>query len=871
MGPKIADHGRRTPRALRAASLVALALCALFACAPAPAAAAKKKPKPAPILDRYSLQGGCYALQSSGKTATGAEHVRMQATRLGSYLLYRPDGTYLAAQDDNSVAPAKDASPAADWRVDDASGGAFSLTPASKPGTFLTEDQNGGLTVSGTKTSFTFVSASGCATYPEADLNATGTPAKGKTAYGAVGGFLEGHMHWMNFEFLGGEFQCGKAWDPYGVPYAIPDCSGVEGPQGLGAPVQNTLNYGDPAHPHDTTGWPKLTEWGHSNLTYDGVYWRWVQRVWMSGLKLMVMTVNENRVLCELYPRKHNSCNEMDSARLGFKDVYRVQDYADAQAGGPGKGFFQVVTDPYQARRVINQGKMAVVLEIEVSEPFDCRGWDTSSCDRTTVDREFDEMYKLGVRSSLLLNKFDNPLVGVRFDGGAIGVLINGGNHQSAGSFWSAETCKGPLHDNTIETGAPEGSALFDSLLAQLGVTKGTFPTYPPAPHCNTRGLTDLGRHVVDRMIAQHMIVNPDHMSQRGVDDTLRIAEAHRYSGVISPHGWMDPGNWPRLWKLGGLAFPGHSSAEGYIKDYEKYRPLKTPYKLGWGYGADLGGLSEQPKAPTPGKDSGIQYPFKSYDGRVTLDRERTGERTFDYNKDGVATYGQYPDWLEDIHRHGGPQMSKDMWQAAEAYLEMWERASGIRVRGCRLTRGRVSSSGLGRLRLGDNWEKLLQSAGQPFKRSRAWSYCVRGKANRRAADVAELTKGGRVELVGSTAHDAIADGIPVGASGSFVKAASRSVGHGLFVRRAGRVSFIYAVSGGRVSAVGVATRSLAGSSSRLRAAMRLVAKARASNAKRVFEPNSKASAHLTGRTLAGSSNPRLNQQLALLCGLGQH
>ena len=30
-------------------------------------------------------------------------------------------------------------------------------------------------------------------------------------------------------------------------------------------------------------------------------------------------------------------------------------------------------------------------------------------------------MYDLGVRSSLLLNKFDNPLAGVRFDGGPLG------------------------------------------------------------------------------------------------------------------------------------------------------------------------------------------------------------------------------------------------------------------------------------------------------------------------------------------------------------------------------------------------------------------------------------------------------------------
>ena len=94
---------------------------------------------------------------------------------------------------------------------------------------------------------------------------------------------------------------------------------------------------------------------------------------------------------------------------------------------------------------MINAGKMAVVLEIEVSEPFGCRGWETSTCDQAQVDRELDEMYRLGVRSSLLLNKFDNPLTGVRFDSGPIGVLINGANKQSAGSFWSAKTCTGPL------------------------------------------------------------------------------------------------------------------------------------------------------------------------------------------------------------------------------------------------------------------------------------------------------------------------------------------------------------------------------------------------------------------------------------------
>ena len=163
----------------------------------------------------------------------------------------------------------------------------------------------------------------------------------------------------MTFEYLGGNFHCGRPWHPYGIESALPDCSTIEGPQGTAAPTQNFLNYGNPAQPHDTRGYPQMTAWGHDNLTYEGTYWRWIQRAWLGGLRLMVMSVNENRVLCELEPTHQTNCDEMDTVRRGFQDIRELQRYVDAQAGGPGKGFFQIVTNPYDARRVINQGRIA--------------------------------------------------------------------------------------------------------------------------------------------------------------------------------------------------------------------------------------------------------------------------------------------------------------------------------------------------------------------------------------------------------------------------------------------------------------------------------------------------------------------------------
>ena len=49
-----------------------------------------------------------------------------------------------------------------------------------------------------------------------------------------------------------------------------------------------------------------------------------------------------------------------------------MQDYIDAQYGGPGRGWYRIVTDPFEARKVINQGKLAVVMGMETSVPLGC-------------------------------------------------------------------------------------------------------------------------------------------------------------------------------------------------------------------------------------------------------------------------------------------------------------------------------------------------------------------------------------------------------------------------------------------------------------------------------------------------------------------
>ena len=41
--------------------------------------------------------------------------------------------------------------------------------------------------------------------------------------------------------------------------------------------------------------------------------------------------------------------------------------------GGPGQGWFRIVTTPQQARDAVRAGKLAVVLGIEVDNLFNCK------------------------------------------------------------------------------------------------------------------------------------------------------------------------------------------------------------------------------------------------------------------------------------------------------------------------------------------------------------------------------------------------------------------------------------------------------------------------------------------------------------------
>ena len=683
--------------------------------------------------DRYAMANGCYRL--------GGQEIYFKPTDLGQYLLFATDRRFLV--NGGKLAAPSDAT-------------IWTAQPRGQGFTFANAGQQ---LVLGGKDTFRPTKTTGCATYPEAGVDVSGKPHAGVTSYQEVRGYVDAHTHGMAFEFLGGDAHCGKPWDRFGAPYALVDCPDHVVTGGFGGVLEDALS-GKPHH--DPIGWPTFKDWPAPNsLTHEGTYYKWLERSWRGGQRIFVNLLVENNQLCMLYPIKRNSCDDMDSVRLQAHDMYKMQDYIDAQFGGPGKGFYRIVKSPFQARKVINAGKMAVVMGIETSVPFGCSmKLDVPTCSISDIDRQLDEVRKLGVRQMELVNKFDNALAGVAGDTGTVGTLVNAANFLETGSFWDMRHCEpvdGESHDKD-QVAAPaidagQQDALFGAI-AQLGLPTIALPLYPPPDHCNSRGLTTLGEHTIKALAQRHMIFDPDHMSVKARSSALDTIDELGYHGVVSSHSWATPDAYPRIYQEGGFITPYAGDSTGFVDKWRTHVGWADPrYYWGIGYGADMNGLGAQGNPRGASVSNPVTYPFKGIEG-ATIRRQTAGLRTWDINTDGVAQYGLYPDWIQDLAQVAGAQsaadgrnITEDISRGPEAYLQMWERAEGIKPDSCRNPSLRRHVSAVSRLvHPGMSTRAVMNAVGQPYTRlGRTFGFCAKDKGHPTVRMTVTFTPGGKV------------------------------------------------------------------------------------------------------------------------------
>ncbi|SFL98558.1 membrane dipeptidase [Marinobacter zhejiangensis] len=590
------------------------------------------------------------------------------------------------------------------------------LLTASDEGTGLVSPS-----LAGETSKFSLVPANSCASYPEAELNAF-IPDKPPAIYlrevdrfrGTPGidnddiyGFVDAHSHITAYEFIGGRVNYGDPFHKFGVDHALDDCAVNHGPEGLTGLIEHVTST---LGPHETQGWPTFNYWPRNNsLQHHQSYYRWIERTHLAGMKVLVNHLVHNEILCQLNPQKQNDCDTMPALELQAQRMHEMQDYIDAQNGGPGKGWFRLVTSPAQAREVIADGKLAVVLGVETSKVFNCGEFQgIAECTRDQIIERLDRLYAMGVRNLFPVHKFDNAFAGHLPDlseGVGIGPVLYAGNLAETGHPIEFETCpaeadeySGLEPDQNPNPLGPLG--LMEQLLFQLDYLGDRFPESPEefaeydpragTDHlCNRRGLSDLGEFLVQELMRRGMMIETDHISRKAAARILEMTGNFNYPVINSHGGWGGTERLrDRIAAQGGVTSSFASVREHWVqqlnRDGGRVRDeafMVGPYG-GAGMASDVNGIAALAGNPGSPEQAEELYPFASVDGRVIFQPQRTGDHEFRlYDGRGVAHYGLYPDQIEDMIRFSDSPREQvneavnQLFTSAEAYLRMWERA----------------------------------------------------------------------------------------------------------------------------------------------------------------------------------------------------
>lgn len=706
-------------------------------------------------LDVEGFSGQCLSLQSDsgwlqatdegyawGEEAEAARF-RFHPVDLGVYLLYDEDGRYLSAEDGpmtREAALQSDVTRIEDMMLDDTyvSGGEWALEPSHKGGERyqLRNRRNDillgpvGLADDDLSVPMQLVPAEGCAEHPELSLDAEGAPVRTTFDDGSLYGIADSHSHiFSNYGFGGGNIFHGSAFHRLGVAHALPDCAPFHGEGGRkdffgfaydggndGSSAIDTLPQllaGElDEDQHLTAGWPEFPDWpdARRRSTHQTQYYRWLERAWLSGLRLVVQHATSNSVICNLgvgqgLQVSRYDCEDMTAVDRIIDETWALQDYVDARAGGEGLGWFRVVTTPAQAREVIAAGKMAVVLGIEASDLFDCHLTPrpgAPECDEAWVEAQLDLYHERGVRAVFPVHKYDN-----RFSpGDGQGDFIELGNFFNSG-HWTNKTEDCPT--DGMPTAFDGGSISFGGLLQpreeyltdapndMSGFAEAPLVTAVPyysvltepglsGSWCQNGGLTDVGRALIDGLISRGMIIEVDHLPAWTYREVMAILEERDYPAA-GTHGRDWDG---RLAALGGITSFGLGRCQDPANPGATLGSVAERAELltqagswpGVPFSFDLNGFAGAPGprfaegACSTEQENPITYPFESLDGGVSFTQPMVGQRAIDFNQEGMVHIGLLPELLQDARSDAVSDADLDpLFRSAEAWIRMWEKA----------------------------------------------------------------------------------------------------------------------------------------------------------------------------------------------------
>ncbi|TFH49426.1 MAG: hypothetical protein E4H01_04305, partial [Lysobacterales bacterium] len=430
------------------------------------------------------------------------------------------------------------------------------------------------------------------------------------------------------------------------------------------------------------TGAPAFNNWPTwTTTTHQQMYYKWLERAYLGGLRLTVMLAVTNEALCK--SSGGTDCdNSMGPIDEQLDAAYAFETFIDDLNGGSGQGWFRIVSEPSEAREVIADGKLAVVLGIEVDNLFNCKEQNSerpnASCpnmrnaDGNLITNDFGETidtiekavahyYDMGVRHVFPIHNFDNAFGAAAAWQDVIGI----GSAYSEQRWWEVEDCG---------TGKGDYGFWIDNFLAPLIAAIGFDGEVPPVPpytsgllspdyaSCNKYGLNlnansagpdkrGLGAELINALMAKGMLVDIDHVSRKSLEDILELTkQTEPQYPVLASH--------IQSFDLQEMEFDGNAGRHERMRTSEQLQAMREG-------GGMIGAMTKDDVQDTGNKGKKFNLPYLSpLLGNGISDDCRHSSKTFaqayQYAVDTMGAPVALGSDFNGIAGHVGPRFGSD-------------------------------------------------------------------------------------------------------------------------------------------------------------------------------------------------------------------
>jgi len=410
-------------------------------------------------------------------------------------------------------------------------------------------------------------------------------------------------------------------------------------------------------HADRTNGFPNYEGWPRWDaIAHQQVWHGRLREAYDKGLRVEVVSAVSFDWLCKALPEENVTrpqCDEMADVLLQLEMANQfVQDNSD---------WVELALTPADARRIVEEDKLALILSIEASHIFGEGDWRA----------QLDQVYDLGVRTLQPVHQLDN-----RFGGAA--------PHNTI--FQVAQYTENCHID-------------YDCALTSTTVTLG----FDVDENCrNVLGLTDEGKDLVREMISRGMLVDAAHMSEQSVRDLFAILEENDYypfylshahfRDVMTPEKAAQEKTTPSwvvqmVRQSGGMI--GLRTAHEETNTYEpspvdnscqgSSRSFAQAYDFGrmglgvpMGLGSDLNGFIQQTRPRFGPQACSASFPEEAKCQAKAERESGPPQLGTDFDEKGMAHMGAVLDLIDDLEALGTDV--EPLRTSASDWIFMWER-----------------------------------------------------------------------------------------------------------------------------------------------------------------------------------------------------